>query len=179
MVSLRCKMLVQSELKKLGLNYKSIELGQVEIEEDLTPPQLEELNEALKRSGIELIEDKKSLLMEKIKVLILELIQFSDEPLDIKLSEYLSKKLMHDYTYLSNMFSESQGITIEHFYIIHKVEFVKELLVYDELNISEIAWKLNYRSVSHLSNQFKKMTGLSPSFFKRIKKERRKINDQA
>jgi AraC-like DNA-binding protein len=169
MVSIRCKMLVKAELTKLGLNFKSVELGEAEIMENITPEKWNELDLALKKSGIELMDDKKSILIEKIKKVIVELIHYSEEPLEINFSEYLSQKLNHDYTYLANLFSESQGTTIEHFLIAHKIERVKELLVYNELNISEIAWKLGYSSVAHLSNQFKKMTGLTPSFFKKIK----------
>ncbi|HSZ86431.1 MAG TPA: AraC family transcriptional regulator [Puia sp.] len=173
MVSIRCKMLVKSELDKLGLHYKTVELGEAEIEEDISTEKWNELNIALKRSGIELMDDKKSILIEKIKNVIVELVHYSEEHLEINFSDYLSQKLNHDYTYLANLFSESQGITIEHFHILHKIERVKELLIYDELNITEIAWKLDYSSVAHLSNQFKKITGLTPSFFKKIKQKRR------
>jgi AraC-like DNA-binding protein len=173
MVSIRCKMLVKTELEKLGLHYKTVELGEAEIEEDISQDQWNELNTALKKSGIELMEDKKSILIEKIKNIIVELVHYSEEPLEVNFSDYLSQKLNHDYTYLANLFSETQGITIEHFHIMHKIERIKELLVYDELNITEIAWKMNYSSVAHLSNQFKKMTGLTPSFFKKIKEKKR------
>ena len=173
MVSIRCKMLVKSELEKLGLHHKSIELGEAEIEENISSEQWDQLNKALKRSGIELMEDKKSILVEKIKNIIIELVHYSEEPLEMNFSEYLSQKLNQDYTYLANLFSESQGITIEHFHIVHRIERVKELLIYDELTITEIAWKMHYSSVAHLSNQFKKMTGLTPSFFKKIKQKKR------
>jgi len=173
MVSIRCKMLVKAELEKLGLHYKKVELGEAEIEEDISPKQWDELNANLKKSGIELMDDKKSILIEKIKKVIIEQVHYSDEPLEINFSDFLSEKLRHDYTYLANLFSESQGITIEHFHIMHKIERVKELLIYDELNITEIAWKMGYSSVAHLSNQFKKMTGLTPSFFKKIKEKKR------
>jgi AraC-like DNA-binding protein len=173
MVSIRCKMLVKVELEKLGLRYKTVELGEAEIEEDISQTQWNELNKALKKSGIELMEDKKSILIEKIKNIIIELVHYSEEPLEINFSEHLSTKLNHDYTYLANLFSETQGVTIEHFHIMHKIERIKELLVYDELNITEIAWKMHYSSVAHLSNQFKKMTGLTPSFFKKIKQKKR------
>jgi len=172
MVSIRCKMLVKAELEKLGLHYKTVELGEAVIEEDLSPEQWNELNLSLKKSGIELMEDKKSILIEKIKNIIVESVHYAEEPLEINFSEYLSQKLNHDYTYLANLFSETQGVTIEHFHIIHKIERIKELLVYDELNITEIAWKMHYSSVAHLSNQFKKMTGLTPSFFKKIKQKK-------
>jgi AraC-like DNA-binding protein len=173
MVSIRCKMLVKAELEKLGIHHKSIELGEAEIEENISAEQWDQLNKALKKSGIELMEDKKSILVEKVKNIIIELVHYSEEPLEMNFSEYLSQKLNQDYTYLANLFSESQGITIEHFHIVHRIERVKELLVYDELTITEIAWKMHYSSVAHLSNQFKKMTGLTPSFFKKIKQKKR------
>jgi AraC-like DNA-binding protein len=173
MVSIRCKMLVKAELDKLGLHYKRVELGEAEIEENISPEKWNELNLALKKSGIELMDDKKSILIERIKNVIIELVHYSEDPLEINFSDYLSQKLHHDYTYLANLFSESQGTTIEHFLIVHKIERVKELLVYDELNITEIAWKMGYSSVAHLSNQFKKITGLTPSFFKKIKDKKR------
>src|SRR5260221_10154397 len=125
MISIRCKMLVKTELEKLGLHYRTIELGEADIEENISQAQWNELNTALKKSGIELMDDKKSILIEKIKKIIIELVHYSDEPLEIKFSEYLSKKLNHDYTYLANLFSESQGVTIEHFLIVHKIERVK------------------------------------------------------
>ncbi len=173
MVSIRCKMLLKSELEKLGLHYRKIELGEADIEEEISPEQWNELNIALKRSGIELMENKKSILIEKIKGIIVELVHYSEEPLEINFSDYLSQKMNHDYTYLANLFSETTGVTIEHFLIAHKIERVKELLVYDELNITEIAWAMHYSSVAHLSNQFKKMTGLTPSHFKKIKEKKR------
>jgi AraC-like DNA-binding protein len=173
MVSTRCKMLVKAELEKLGLHYKTVELGEADIEENISVAEWNELNNALKKSGIELMDDKKSILIERIKNVIVELVHYAEEPLLINFSNYLSQKLNHDYTYLANLFSESQGITIEHFHILHKIERIKELLIYDELSITEIAWKMGYRSVSHLSTQFKKITGLTPSFFKKIKQKRR------
>lgn len=173
MVSMRCKMLVKAELDKLGLHHKSIELGEAEIEENILGAQWNELNIALKKSGIELIDNRKSILIEKIKNVIIELVHYSEARLEINFSVFLSQKLNHDYTYLANLFSETQGITIEHFHIIHKIERVKELLIYDELNVTEIAWKMDYSSVAHLSNQFKKITGLTPSSFKKIKDKKR------
>jgi AraC-like DNA-binding protein len=172
MVSIRCKMLVKSELEKLGLHYRNVELGEAEILEDISTAKRDKLNAALKKYGIELMDDKKSILIEKIRNVIVEHIHYSDEPLEMNFSEYLSQKLHCDYTYLSNLFSESQGITIEHFHLAHKIERVKELLVYDELSITKIAWKMGYSSVAHLSNQFKKATGLTPSFFKKIKEKK-------
>ncbi len=173
MVSIRCKMVVKSELEKMGLHSRTVELGEADIEEDISAEQWDALNKALKRSGIELMDNKKSILIEKIKNVIVEQVHYSDEPLEINFSVFLAERLNHDYTYLANLFSESQGITIEHFHIKHKIERIKELLVYDDLNITEIAYKLGYSSVAHLSNQFKKMTGLTPSFFKKLKDKKR------
>lgn len=173
MVSLRCKMMVKEELKKLGLRYVTVDLGIVEILEDITQEQRNELKKNLLRSGLELLDDKKSILIERIKDVIIEMIHYSDEIPDINYSDFISQKLQHDYTYLSNSFSEVKGITIQQFIIIHKIEKVKELILYDELNLTEIAYKLHYSSVAHLSNQFKKITGLSPSFFKKLKQKRK------
>jgi AraC-like DNA-binding protein len=169
MVCIRCKMVVKSELDKLGLHYTRIELGETEIMEDISTEQMDCLDVALKNTGLELMDDKKSILVEKIKAIIIELVHYTDDQIKINLSDYLSEKLNHNYTYLSNLFSEVKGTTIEKFYLVHKIEKVKELLVYDELNLTEIAWKLHYSSVAHLSNQFKKMTGLTPSQFKNLK----------
>ena len=173
MVSNRCKMAVKEELKKLGLHFILVELGEVEVMEALTKEQIEQLKESLLLSGLQLIDDKKSVLIEKIKNVIIQMVHHSDEVIKINFSNYLSEKLNHDYTYLANLFSEVQGTTIEQFLISHKVERIKELIIYDELNITEIAWKMNYSSVAHLSNQFKKVTGLSPSHFKQLKDKRR------
>ncbi len=172
MVSLRCKMVVKEELKKLGLHYVVIELGSVEVLENITPDQRLKLKDSLLKSGLELLDDKKSILIEKIKAVIIEMIHYSDELPKVNYSDYISEKLSYDYTYLANMFSEVKGITIQQFIIIHKIEKVKELLLYDELNLTEIAYKLHYSSVAHLSNQFKKITGLSPSFYKQLKQKR-------
>ncbi len=172
MVSLRCKMLVKEELKKLGLRYVVVDLGVVEIMEDITQVQHEQLKANLLRSGLELLDNKKAILIEKIKNVITEMIHYTDELPKVNFSEYISEKLDHDYTYLSNIFSEVKGITIQQFIIIHKIERVKELLLYDELNLTEISYKLHYSSVAHLSNQFKKVTGLSPSFYKQLKQKR-------
>lgn len=173
MVSNRCKLAVKEELKKLGLHYIFVDLGEVEIMETLNETQREEVKCALFRSGLELMDDKRSMLIERIKIAIVEMVHHSDEMIKVNFSDYLSKKLNHDYTYLANLFSEVQGVTLEHFTISHKIERIKELIIYDELNITEIAWKMNYSSVAHLSNQFKKMTGLSPSHFKQLKAKRR------
>ena len=173
MVCIRCKMVVKSELEKLGMHYTAVELGEVEITEKVSKEQIDNLGVALNLVGLELMDDNKKILVEKIKTTIIELIHFNDEQIKINLSDYLSEKLNHNYTYLSNLFSEVKGTTIEQFYLANKIEKVKELLVYDELNLTEIAWKLHYSSVSHLSNQFKKMTGLTPSHFKNLKSKRR------
>lgn len=174
MVSLRCKMLVKEELTKLGLHYVIVDLGMVEILEEIMPEQRLELKRNLLRSGLELLEDKRAILIEKIKNVIIEMIHYSDELPITNYSDYISGKLGMDYTYLANIFSEVKGITIQQFIIFHKIEKVKELLLYDELNLTEIAYQLHYSSVAHLSNQFKKITGLSPSFFKKMKQKRNK-----
>ena len=173
MVSLRCKMLVEAELEKMHILYKNVDLGEAELEEPISDKQQEELKAVLFKSGLELMDDKKAMLVEKIKNVIIEMIHYADELPATNFSDYLSEKLHHNYTYLSNLFSEVKGITIEHYIIVHKIEKVKELIIYDELNLTEIAYKLNYSSVAHLSNQFKKITGLTPSFFKRLKDKRR------
>ncbi|MEO6166021.1 MAG: AraC family transcriptional regulator [Chitinophagales bacterium] len=174
MVSLRCKMLVKEELKKLGLSYIIVELGMVEIMEQITTEQRDKLKENLLKSGLQLLDDHKSILIEKIKNAIIEMVHHAEEFSKVNHSEFLAQKLNHDYTYLANLFSEVQGITIEHYVIAHKIEKVKELLVYDELNLTQISYQLNYSSVAHLSNQFKKVTGLTPSHFKKLKDTRRK-----
>ncbi|GHN02389.1 hypothetical protein WSM22_38780 [Cytophagales bacterium WSM2-2] len=173
MVSLRCKMMVKEELRKLGLKYVVLDLGMVEILEDMTQAQRDQLKINLLKSGLELLDDKRSILVEKIKNAITELIHYSDEIPVINYSEFISEKLKYDYTYLSNIFSEVKGITIQQYIIINKIERVKELLLYDELNLTEISYKLHYSSVAHLSNQFKKVTGLSPSFYKQLKQKRK------
>jgi AraC-like DNA-binding protein len=173
MVSLRCKILVKQELKKLGLQYGAVDLGMVEIKDDLTPEQREQLKKNLLKSGLELLDDKKNILIERIKSVIIEMIHYSDELPKVNYSDYISEKLNYDYTYLSNIFSEVKGIDIQHYIILHKIERVKELLLYDELNLTEISYKLHYSSVAHLSNQFKKVTGLSPSYYKELKQKRK------
>jgi|ERR1039458_488519 AraC-like DNA-binding protein len=173
MVSQRCKLMVKEELKKLGMHFIVVDLGEVEIMENISDEQRTELKTALLSSGLELMDDKRAILIERIKNVIIEMIHHSDEIIKINFSDFLSEKLHHDYTYLANLFSEVQGTTIEQFIISHKVERIKELIIYDEMNISEIAWKMNYSSVAHLSNQFKKITGLSPSHFKQLKVKRR------
>lgn len=172
MVSLRCKMMVKEELEKLGVEYVIVDLGMVEILRDISQEQRDLLKINLEKSGLELLDDKRAILIEKIKNVIVEMIHHSDELPKVNFSEYLSEKLDYDYTYLSNIFSEVKGITIQQFIIIHKIERVKELLLYGELNLTEISYKLHYSSVAHLSNQFKKITGLSPSFYKQLKQKR-------
>lgn len=172
MVSLRCKIMVMEELKKLRLNHLTVDLGVVEIKEDITQKQRDQLRENLAKSGLELLDDKRSILIEKIKNVIVEMIHYTDVMPRINYSDYISEKLNYDYTYLSNIFSEVKGITIQQFIIIHKIERVKELLLYNDLNLTEIAYKLHYSSVAHLSNQFKKVTGLSPSYYKKMKLKR-------
>ncbi len=173
MVSDRCKTAVKAELKKLGLHYIIVDLGEVEIMETLSGEQWDLMGLSLHNIGLELMDNKRAKLIEKIKNTIVEMVHHSDENIKVNFSDYLSTKLNHNYTYLSNLFSEVQGTTIEQFIISHKIERIKELIIYDELNISEIAWKMNYSSVAHLSNQFKKMTGLSPSHFRQLKVKRR------
>lgn len=166
-------MVLKSELDKLGLHYGVVDLGVVEIKENINAEQRDQLKIALAKSGLELMDDKKSILIDRIKKVIVESVHYTEEPLKINFSDYLSEKLDYDYTYLSNLFSEVTGITIEHYIINHKIERVKELLMYNELTLTEISYLLNYSSVAHLSNQFKKVTGLTPTFFKKIKRKKR------
>jgi AraC-like DNA-binding protein len=172
MVCIRCKMVVKAELEKLGLHYIVVELGEAEIMEDISAAQHDQFKAVLLKSGLELLDDKKSVLIQKIKNVIIELIHYSEQPLAINFSDHLSQKLNHNYTYLANLFSEVQGTTIEKFIIAHKIERVKELLVYNELNLTEIAYLMHYSSVAHLSAQFKKITGLTPSHFKQLREKR-------
>jgi len=172
MISLRCKMMVEEELKKLGIAYATLELGMVELIDDIPDSLRQALKTNLLRSGLEVMDDRKSILIEKIKMVIIEMIHYSEDAPILNFSDYVSEKLNYDYTYLSNIFSEVQGITIQQYIILHKIEKVKELLLYDELTLTEIAYKLHYSSVAHLSNQFKKITGLAPSYFKSVKQKR-------
>jgi AraC-like DNA-binding protein len=172
MVSLRCKMLVKEELKRLGLHYVVVDLGVVEIMDGITREQHDQLKANLLKSGLELLDDKKAILIERIINVIVEMIHYSEEVPKVNYSDLISEKIGYDYTYLSNIFSEVKGITIQQFIINHKIERVKELLLYDELNLSEISYRLNYSSVAHLSNQFKKVTGLTPSYYKQLKQKR-------
>jgi len=173
MVSARCKLAVKEELKKLGLHFVVVDLGEVEVMEDLSADERAQLKEALLLSGLELMDNKRAILIEQIKNVVTEMEHYTDEMIRTNFSDYLSEKLKHDYTYMSNLFSEVQGTTIEQYVIAHKIERIKELIIYDELNITEIAYQMNYSSVAHLSNQFKKITGLSPSHFKQLKVKRR------
>lgn len=177
MVCNRCIMVVQNELDKLSLNVKNIKLGEVILDKELTSKEKDNLNDALIPLGFEIIDDKKSRIIEKIKNIIIDLVHHQDNEMKTNLSDLLSAELHHDYNYLSNLFSEVEGTTIEKYFIAQKIEKVKELLVYDELSLSEIAFRLNYSSVAYLSNQFKKVTGLTPSHFKKIKEDKRKPLD--
>lgn len=178
MVSLRCKLVVKDALNRIGIPFKNISLGEVELTETISEQNKELLQLVLLESGLELMDDKKAIIIEKIKHVVIEMVHYSEEIPKVNFSDYLSEKLHYDYTYLSNLFSENQGLTIEHFIIFHKIERVKEMIIYDEKNLSEIAFILHYSSVSHLSNQFKKITGLTPTFFKKILVEKRKSLDK-
>ena len=173
MVCIRCQMVVKDELEKLGLHYVDVKIGEANIIENILPQQLSQLDIGLRKSGLQLMDNKKSILVEQIKNAIIDLVHYTEEQIKVNLSDYLSERLNYDYTYLANLFSEVKGITIEKFYLTHKIEKVKELIVYDELNLTEIAYKMHYSSVAHLSNQFKKFTGLTPSHFKKLKNKRR------
>ncbi|WP_219958783.1 AraC family transcriptional regulator [Algoriphagus sp. NBT04N3] len=173
MVSLRCKMLVKDELQKLGVKNMIVELGVVEILEKFSEKQRAKFEKNLKKAGLELLDDKKSILIEKIKNVVIEMIHYLDELPKVNYSDYISEKLDLNYTYLASIFSEVNGITLQQFIILHKIERVKELLIYDELNLTEIAYKLHYSSVAHLSNQFKRITGLTPTFYKGLKNKRK------
>jgi AraC-like DNA-binding protein len=170
-------MIVKDVLSRLGLSFATVELGEAALTENPSTHQREELRSALLVYGLELMEDHKSMLIEKIKHLIIELVHYSEEQLTVNLSEYLHQRTQFDYTYLSNLFSEVQGTTIEKFFICHKIERVKELLVYDEMTLTAIAYQMHYSSVAHLSNQFKKVTGLTPSHFRKLSDKRRSMLD--
>lgn len=174
MVCLRCKMVVKQVLKDMGLHFVIVDLGVIEILEDIDADQRELLRVNIKKSGLELMEDEQSILVENIKVVIIEMIHYSEDTIKFNYSDYISEKLGYNYTYLANVFSEVKGITIQHFIILHKIERAKELILYDELSLKEIAFKLKYNSLSHLSKQFKKITGLTCSFYKELAKKRRR-----
>ena len=173
MVCSRCKMVVKDELIKLGLHPSSVELGEVNISEELNATQKKQLNQVLLSLGFVLIDDRKSRMIEKIKNEIVQLVHYSGEQPKTNFSEHISSQLHHDYNYLSNLFTEVEGTTIEQYFISQKIEKAKELLVYDELSLSEIAFQMNYSSVSHLSKQFKKVTGFTPTFYKQLKERKR------
>ncbi len=173
MVSNRCKLVVKQELQKLDLHFVFLDLGEVELMEDITDEQREELNNALLATGLELIDDKKAIIIEKVKTVIIQMIHHEEKLPSTNYSSFISEKLDYDYAYLSNIFTEVQGMTIQQFIIVHKIERVKELLMYEELNLTEISYKLQYSSVAHLSNQFKKITGISASEFMNLKNKRR------
>ncbi|KKL99791.1 hypothetical protein LCGC14_1810890 [marine sediment metagenome] len=177
MVSIRCKMVVKQELRKLGLHVVILDLGTIEILEDISLKQKRQLAKNLKVFGLILLEDKRNILIKKLKSLITDMLHFSDEAHKVNYSEYISQKLGYDYTFLANTFSEVQGITIQQFIILKKIKRVKELLLHDDLNLTEISYKLQYSSVSHLSNQFKKITGCTPSYFKKKRKKQLRILD--
>ncbi|MES2477610.1 MAG: AraC family transcriptional regulator [Bacteroidota bacterium] len=178
MVCNRCIMVVQNEMDKNGIVVKNIKLGEVTLEKELSGEEKKVLDKALTQLGFEIIDDKKSRIIEQIKNVIIDQVHYHDDDAKTNLSDVLTSKLHHDYNYLSNLFSEVEGTTIEKYFIAQKIEKVKELLVYDELSLSEIAFRLNYSSVAYLSNQFKKVTGLTPSYFKQIKVDKRKPLDE-
>ena len=178
MVCNRCILVVQNELDKLGIEATNIKLGEIILEKDLTTTEREALENVLDHLGFQVIDDKKSRMIEKIKNVIIDLVHHQDNDAKTNLSDVLSDALHHDYNYLSNLFSDIEGTTIEKYFIAQKVEKIKELLVYDELSLSEIADRMNYSSVAYLSNQFKKVTGLTPSHFKQIREDKRKPLDK-
>jgi AraC-like DNA-binding protein len=178
MVCSRCKMVVKSELEKLGLRPLAVDLGEVEIAADLEGYQRQDVHAALQKFGFALLDDKKSVIIERVKNLIVDLVQNKNNQLKTNLSDYLSRELNHDYTYITNLFTQVEGTTIEQYFIAQKIERVKELLVYDEMSLSEISYQLNYSSVSHLSKQFKKVTGLTPSHYKQLKEKKRNPLDE-
>lgn len=178
MVSRRCKMMVREELKKLGILYVFVDLGIIEILQDIADEQREKLKTNLKKSGLELLDDKRSVLVESIKVVIIEMIHYSEEQPKFNYSDFISDKLGYDYTYLANVFSSVKGVTIQQYIILNKIERAKELILYDELSLAEISDRLHYSSTAHLSNQFKKITGLTPAYYKGIAlKRRRNLED--
>ena len=179
MVCLRCKMIVRQELKNLGLHANAIELGMVELQEDINEMQLEQLRKRLHQSGLEIMDDQHSQLVERIILVLIEMIHYAEDLPEENMSDYISKKLDYDYTFLANIFSEVKGITIQKFVIMQKIEKVKEMLLYEDFTLTEIAHKLQYSSVAHLSGQFKKVTGLTPTFFKHLSRLRREHRKQA
>jgi len=178
MVCNRCIMMVQTQLDQMGIEVEHIKLGEVLLKKELTRQQKEQFEALLLPLGFYLIDDRKSKIIEQIKTKIVELVHYRDHALKVNVSDWLSSELNHEYNYLSALFSEVEGITIEKYFIAQRIEKIKELLVYDELTLSEIALQLNYSSVAYLSNQFKKVTGLTPSYFKKIRENKRKPLDE-
>jgi hypothetical protein len=176
MVSLRCKIVLKSELDKLGISYGAVELGEADLLQPLSKGNHDRLAVNLRHIGLELMDDKKAILIERIKNVIVAMVHYADELPKVNYSTYISDELQYDYAYLSNIFSKTKGVTIEHYIILHKIEKVKELLLYDELSLSEIAYKMGYSSCAHLSNQFKKVTGLTPTFFKMMRSDRKSLD---
>jgi AraC-like DNA-binding protein len=171
MVCVRCETLVKSELEKLGFAYHSVKSGEIEIKDELTEGEKDRLNHVLQKAGLEVLDDKKSVLVEKIKTAIIELVHYTDDRIKINLSDHLKEKLNYDSAYMARLFAEVKGTTIEHFFIAQRIERAKELLIYDDMSLNEIADKLNYSSASHLCNQFKKTTGLTPTYFRQLKNQ--------
>lgn len=169
MVCLRCKIVLKDELERLNIKYADVKLGEVTLTESVAPETLEALNTALLKSGLEIIQGKKAELIEKIKAVVIEQIHYSEEPLTENFSSFLAKALNYDYTYLSNLFAATQGMTLQQYILNNKIEKVKELLIYDELTLSEIAFRMNYSSAAHLSKQFKNVTGFTASYYKHLK----------
>jgi AraC family transcriptional regulator len=180
MVCDRCKRVVNEELSHLGINITKIELGVVETNGELSTAQLEQVKKVMINNGFEILDDRKGALAEHIKTLIIEEIQYlkGNKPAAMNFSDYLSQKTGYDYSYLSNLFPAEAGVTIEHYIIAQKIEKIKEWLSYNELTLSEMAWRLSYSSTAHLSNQFKKMTGMTPGAFKKSKTALRKELDK-
>jgi AraC-like DNA-binding protein len=178
MVCIRCKMLVKAEIEAQGLHYEMVEIGEALLRDPVTKEQLSGLNTALKKAGLEILDPGKGQLVERIKAVVIEMVHYSEEPLRVNFSSFLAAKLNYDYTYLSNLFAAAHGITLEHYIIAHKIEKVKELLVYEGLTLTDIAFKLHYSSVQHLSNQFKKATGFTPTHFKKVGEKRFKEHDK-
>ena len=178
MVCIRCKMLVKAEIEAQGLQYERVEIGEALLIDPVSPVQLSALNTALMKAGLEILDPGKSQLVERIKAVVIELIHYREEPLQVNFSGFLAAKLNYDYTYLSNLFAAAHGMTLEHYIIAHKIEKVKELLVYEGLTLSDIAFKMHYSSVQHLSTQFKKVTGFTPSHFKKVGENRFRERDQ-
>lgn len=174
MVCSRCKMIVKAELEKVGIHPQTVDLGEIEIETSPTQYQLSALEHSLRQFGFEIIDDRKSQIINKIKNVIVKLVHHSGGNIIVNLSGFISSEINLDYHYLSNLFSEVEGTTIEKYFINQRIEKAKELIVYDELSLSEIAYQLGYSSVSYLSNQFKKITGLTPTHYKALKQHKRK-----